>query len=288
MTRPAPVLVSLNHKGGTGKTHVAYLIASVAHERGQRCLLVDLDQQGNLTSSFLPGHTSPTGVERLFDPSQEPTAAGVVHKTPYPGLDLIPATPLLAPLDLSDEKAWTRHDLHLSLRDVLGELRDQYDYLILDCPPRLSLTSYAALCAGTHLIVPLEAADWGARGTQAVVAMQRLVRERHNPDIELLGYVVSRYKRNRSYQQEYLKALRKAFGRDAFWTMIPDLADFEKAVTDRQLVSISYPDSNAAEIARTFLAELDARVEQRDPNHRPRLGQPSRRRGVRRRQPAAV
>ncbi|TWT48956.1 MinD/ParA/CobQ/CobA-like protein [Botrimarina hoheduenensis] len=261
MADAAPVLVSLNHKGGTGKTHVAYLVASVAHARGQRCLLVDLDQQANLTSSFLPGHTSPTGVERLFDPSQEPSAEGLVHATPYDGIDLIPATPLLAPLDLSDQSAWQAHDLHLSLRGVFGELRSRYDYVVLDCPPRLSLTSYAALCAGSHLLVPLEAADWGARGTQAVVATQRLVTRRHNPELQLLGYVVSRFKRTRSYQQEYLAALRGAFGRDAFWTVIPDLAEFEKAVTDRRLVSTSYPDSDAAHTANTFLAELDSRVE---------------------------
>lgn len=261
MADAAPVLVSLNHKGGTGKTHVAYLVASVAHARGQRCLLVDLDQQANLTSSFLPGHTSPTGVERLFDPSQEPSPGGLVHATPYQGIDLIPATPLLAPLDLSDQTAWQAHDLHYSLRGVLEELRSQYDYVVLDCPPRLSLTSYAALCAGSHLLVPLEAADWGARGTQAVVATQRLVTQRHNPELALLGYVVSRFKRTRSYQQEYLAALRGAFGRDAFWTVIPDLAEFEKAVTDRKLVSTTFPDSDAALIAHTFLAELDARVE---------------------------
>ena len=121
-------------------------------------------------------------------------------------------------------------------------------------------------------IVPLEAADWGARGTQAVVATQRLVFERYNPELVLLGYVVSRYKRTRSYQQEYLAALRSAYGPDAFWTVIPDLADFEKAVTDRRLVSISYPDSDAAHIAHQFVAELDARVERlarRGPERRP-------------------
>ena len=64
----AQVITSLNFKGGVGKTHLCWLIASVCQERGHRCLIVDLDQQANITQSFLPDHCQPTGVERMFDP----------------------------------------------------------------------------------------------------------------------------------------------------------------------------------------------------------------------------
>ena len=278
-------IVVLNHKGGTGKTHLAYLIAAECERRRLKCLLVDLDQQANLTSSFLVDHRSPTGVERLLDPSQEPDPAGVVHSTKYTYVDIIPATPLLAPLDLSSQAEWEKSDLHLSLVEPLAALADNYEFIVMDCPPRLSLTSFAALCAGDEVLIPLEAANWGARGTHAVVKSMRAVQERFNPSLRLLGYVVSRYKSRRSFQQEYLRALRETFGDDAFATVIPDLADFEKAVTDRTLVSIRYPDSNAARIAREFFDEL---VRRQPADHEPAGRQPSGSRRLRRRAAVAV
>ena len=68
-SRRASVITSLNLKGGVGKTHLCWLLASVCQERGHRCLIVDLDQQANITQSFLPNHADPTGVERLFNPT---------------------------------------------------------------------------------------------------------------------------------------------------------------------------------------------------------------------------
>ncbi len=177
-------------------------MASVAEERRVRTLLVDTDTQGNLTSSFLTD--AAPGVEHLFDPTGEPDLAEHVQSTPHKFIDLIPCGPALAPLDVSNEQDWEQADLQFSIRDALLPIRDQYDLVVINCPPRLSLASYAALRASEGVVIPMEAADWGAQGIMQVTQAVRLVQNRRNPDLKLLGYLVSRFKRARQYQRSYL------------------------------------------------------------------------------------
>ena len=166
----------------------------------------------------------------------------------------------LAPLDLSDQRAWEKADLHLSLVDFVAQLRGEYDYIIFDCPPRLSLVSFAALCASDGVIIPMEAADWGAQGIMQVTAAIDYVQKHFNDRLALLGYLVSRFKRARAYQQSYLKQLREHFGPKAFDTVLPDLAAFEKSVTDRIPITLHARRSLAAGIARQFFDEVERRA----------------------------
>lgn len=282
MTSLAPdgarIITVLNLKGGVGKTHTSWLLASVCQERGKRILLVDTDTQANLSGSFLRPQQCMPGVEQLFHPGTDGDLAPLVRPTPYEYIDVVPSGPLLARFDLSDQRAWEQADLHFSLVDPLAEARGAYDYIVIDCPPRLSLVSFGALCASDHLIVPLEAADWGALGIRQVTDAADYVRTRFNPRLTLLGYVVSRFKRARAYQQSYLAQLRRQFGAAAFDTVLPDLAKFEQSVTDRIPTTLHSPRSAAAGIARDFFAEVERRAQGIAP-----LGGSGRRAGVRNR-----
>lgn len=188
---PATALTVINLKGGVGKTHTVWLLAGVCEERGKRVLVVDTDTQGNITRSFLPAGQSPLpGVETLFDPRTETDPRTLIRRTKFAHIDLLPSSAVLAAYDLSDQKVWERSDLHLSLAESLRDIRASYDYLIFDCPPRLSLVSFAALCASDEVVIPLEAADWGAQGVVQVTAAVEHTRERYNPSLHLLGYLV--------------------------------------------------------------------------------------------------
>jgi chromosome partitioning protein len=132
--------------------------------------------------------------------------------------------------------------------------------IVFDCPPRLSLVSFAALCASDHVIVPLEAADWGAQGIQQVTEAIGYVQQRFNPKLTLLGYLISRFRGSRTYQQTYLSGLRKHFGDRTFDTTISDLAEFERSVTDRIPVTLRAPKSPAAKVAREFADEVLRRI----------------------------
>lgn len=154
----ATVLTVLNLKGGVGKTHTTWLLASVSHERGKRLLAIDTNPQGNPTNSFFRDGEKTPGVERLLDPSTDADVHGLIRRTQYPTIDIIHASSAVVRFDLSDQLAWEQADLHRSFVEPVNELRDRYDLIVFDCPPRLSLTSFAALCASDFVIVPLETA----------------------------------------------------------------------------------------------------------------------------------
>ena len=234
-------------------------MASSCYATDKRILLVDLDPQANLTSSFLKENQINRSVETLFDSSVDPDAEALIHKTPFDRVDLIPSSPRLEPANVTDN--WQDSDLHLSLAEALIPRRHRYDYILFDCPPSLSLVSHAALCASDFVVIPLEAARWGALGTQHISEAIELVKDRYNSRLKLMGYLASRYKARRAYQQTYLATMREQCGDDAFETVIPDLADFEKAVTDRSLISVHSPTSRANSIALKLFSEVESRAQ---------------------------
>lgn len=257
----------INLKGGVGKTHTAWLLAGICQERGKKLLIIDTDTQGNITKSLLTsGDNIIPGVESFFDPRTDIDTKTLIRHTRYSHIDLIPASSVLAAYDLSDQCLWEKSDLHFSLAEGLREIRDLYDYIVFDCPPRLSLVSFAALCASDYVIIPLEAADWGAQGIVQVTAAVNHVHDHYNKGLHLLGYLVSRFKSRRSYQRSYLVKLREHFGQFAFDTVIPDLAGYEKSVTHSVPITLHAPAGIEAGIARRFFAEVERRI------HRSRRG----------------
>ena len=107
---------------------------------------------------------------------------------------------------------------------------------------------------------PLEAADWGARGTATVRAAIERVQQHDNPDLKLLGYVVSKFKQRRAFQMAYLRQIREAFGHDTFETVIPDSAQFERSVDNALPITLHSPSSHASHFARRLFDELESRI----------------------------
>ncbi len=267
--RKAKVITVINLKGGVGKTHTVWMFAAVCERRGKHILAVDLDTQANLTNSFTPGPSNKPGVDVLFAPAGDTIPHYVDQATAFASISLVPAGPRLSRFDVSDQAEWERSELHLALVEPTDRWRCRYDYVVFDCPPRLSVVSFAALCASDYVIIPLEAADWGAQGILQVTTAIEYVQGRHNRDLHLLGYLVSRFKRARSFQQSYLAQLRQRFGELAFDTLIPDLAQFEQSVCARIPITRHAPRSRAAGIAREFFIEVEERIAKQE---RSRIG----------------
>jgi len=258
--RRAEVITVLNLKGGVGKTHTTWLLAGACEDAGLRCLCIDLDTQANLTRNLLRDDSPLPGVEQIFHPGSDADAADLVRRSQFPNIDLIPSSSAVAPLDLADQRQWEQSDLQHSLLDSLGALRSEYDYIFCDCPPRLSLVSFAALCGSDHVVIPLEAADWGAQGVTQVTDAVHYVQRRENAPLHLLGYLISRFKAARAYQHGYASKLREHFGDLAFDTIVPDLARFEKSVTHAIPITRLAPKSREADIARQFFDEVRQRI----------------------------
>lgn len=262
--RRARIITSLNLKGGVGKTHLCWLIAGVCEERGKRCLILDLDKQGNISSTLLPSYEGAEGTDAFFNPATNPSISSLIRSTTLRHVDVVPGSFRLERYNETDPTSWDASGMQLALVDPLREVAGFYDYILLDCPPDISLITYAALCASDLLLVPLEAAQWGALGTQHVLTAFEHVRERYNNQLRLLGFTISRYKMRRKYQSAYLKQFREHFGDDAFTTIIPDLASFEQSVNDRIPITLHSPSSHGSLIARRFFDELEVRAERLD------------------------
>jgi chromosome partitioning protein len=280
----ATAITVINLKGGVGKTHTIWLLAGLCEELGLKCLAVDLDQQGNLSRNLRRGDLAndAKGAEVIFAPGSEYEHTDVRHRTKFEHVDFVPAGPRLQPLDEADQKRWEDADMQFALVDFVRDVRPLYDVILFDCPTKLSLTGLAALTASDFAIVPLEPADWGAQGVAQVTEAIEYVKRRHNPRLQLLGYVISRLKR-RKFHRIYAEQLRQVYGDSVFDTEIPDLAGYEQAVTHAIPSNLRRPKSKEAEVARQFFSEVQRRIE----DHRPSRS-PHRRRGVPAKNVAAV
>ncbi len=134
---------------------------SVCEERYQRVLLVDADMQANMNGTFVEKADREPGIKAYFDPTQDADAKSLVRPTKFPHIDVVPANTRLVRFDMADRHAWEKTELHPSLVEPVSTLRSSYDYVVFDCPPRLSVVNFTAHCASDYVVIPLEAADFG-------------------------------------------------------------------------------------------------------------------------------
>ena len=172
----------VNQKGGVGKTTTSFNLAGALVARGRRVLAVDLDPQANLTESLgIEVAEDDRTVEDVFV-SEETTAAEVVRPTRFSGLFCIPSRPRLAGVEIKIFDAFLRETI---LDRKLQPLHEEYDFLILDCPPNLSLVTVNALVACEEAIVPIEAQAYSIKAISDLTNTVALIRSRLDRGVTL-------------------------------------------------------------------------------------------------------
>jgi len=205
----AHTIAVLSQKGGTGKTTAVRTLTDVMRRGGLRTLAVDLDPQGNLSDYFdLPTDVEPTIAEVL---SGSATAAEAVHE------EIIPANLSLAEAELMLGGKMGRE---MTLRRALEGVVEEYDVILIDCPPTLGLLTINALVAADSALVTAEAQYFALQGVEQAMEVISLARESLNPKLALLGVVLNLADMRTVHSREALASLQERFGEQVFGTVI--------------------------------------------------------------------
>jgi chromosome partitioning protein len=248
------VISIANHKGGVGKTTITMNLAGALAEMDKRVLLIDLDAQANLSSIFNTNGHVKTITDLLFD-STSPKDA--ITRTPFDSISIIPASSNLKDLDarLSGED-----DSQFFLDEEIDDIKKEYDFILIDCPPSLGKATRMALVASDYVLVPIECQDWAIKGSREMLSFIQKVKKRANPKLKLLGVVINRLSAKRKIEAIYAQILRETFGEQLFKTEFRDHVPYVEAVTKKMPITKYQPLSEQAGAFRAFTKEVIDRV----------------------------
>jgi chromosome partitioning protein len=236
------IVAIANQKGGVGKTTTAINLAAAFALRGRPALLIDLDPQANSSMSYL----DVTGIGRnVYDAIADGTCefGDIVVQSPVENLWVAPSRISLAKLE---SKLVGEIDAHYRLKDRLGAVRDRFPYVVIDCPPTLGLLTVNALVAATHLLIPIQSSYFALEGTDDLLETIEKVRARANPDLRILGVLITMHDRRTALARDIRTQIDKVFGDKVFRTVITKSVRLEESPAYKESIFSFAPDSSGA------------------------------------------
>ena len=237
------ILSFINQKGGAGKTTTALNVGAALNRKGYKVLIIDLDPQGNLTTAAGMQPQEVADVPTVYEVLKGDVDINDVIKPATAGYDVLPTDIRQSGADIELSAETGREYI---LREAIGEIKTAYDYVLLDCPPSLSIITVMALTACNEVIIPIQGQYYALQGTRQLMNTFEVIKKRTNPRIKICGVVVTIYDGRKLLDRDVLENVRAAFGEKVFKTQIRNNVSLAEAPAFGQDVFLYKPDSIGA------------------------------------------
>jgi chromosome partitioning protein len=235
-------------------------IAGVLTEKGKRTLMIDLDQQCNLSNTLLLD--SIENRKSVFDLFIDDSIdiQEVISETEFPLLNIIPSSHLMAGIDkrMADE-----YNAQYILREKLEIVKGNYDFIIIDCPPSLGLATISALICANYVIIPMTMDQWAVNGSNKLSQLVLKIRKRANPELEILGYIINKFDTRRNLEKAYFEFVNSDNNK-VFKTIVKVSVKYPEAVLTKKPINYFLPVSEQAETFRNLVLEIIERCQKKD------------------------
>lgn len=250
------IIAFANQKGGIGKTTSAINVASALAVAGKRVLAVDFDPQGNSTSGF--GINKKSLRYTVYDMLVGRISAEEVRiSTQFPGITVIPANIALAGAEF---ELVEMEDRAYRLSNELAKIRDEYDYIVIDCPPSLGILTINALAAADGVVIPMQCEYFALEGLTQLMMTIRKTKELYNHDLEIVGILITMYNGRLNLSTQVLKELKKYYADKIFAEPIPRSVRISEAPSHGLPISFYDKNSKGAQAYAAVAKELMTRI----------------------------
>jgi len=246
-----------NQKGGVGKTITAINLAAGLARHGYTTLLIDMDPQGHSTISFTdPSEFDYTNYEVLIG---EVNFSDAIIPTRWENLYLSPARISLAKLE---NKLLGELDGHFRLKDKMQQIKGHCDFIIIDSPPSLGLITVNILVAATHVLIPIQSSYFSLEGTDDLLETIEKIRKRANPDLQILGVLVTIHDHRTILGRDIVRQIKSVFGNKVFRAVICKSVRLEESPAYKETIFTFAPNSKGAIEYEQLCQEVIHRAQQ--------------------------
>lgn len=252
------IIAVANQKGGVGKTTTSINLSACLAEAGQRVLVVDVDPQGNTTSGLGvdKNNVENTIYEMMLG---ECTVEECILKNVLENLDVMPSNVNLAGAEIDligvDEREYI-------LQKAMAQVKDNYDFVIVDCPPSLSMLTVNAMTASDTVLVPIQCEYYALEGLSQLIHTINLVKQRLNPDLEMEGVVFTMYDARTNLSLQVVENVKENLKQTIYKTIIPRNIRLAEAPSHGIPINLYDPKSAGAESYRLLADEVIHRGEE--------------------------
>lgn len=248
------VISVANQKGGVGKTTTSINLSACLAAAGKRVLVIDADQQGNTTSGLgLEKNELDYTIYHVF--LGEKSISDIKLPTEVENLEVVPANIHLTGTEI--ELIGKEHREYI-LKSAIDEIKENYDFIIIDCPPSLTTVTINALTASDTVIVPMQCEYFALEGLEQLIYTIDLVKQRLNPELAIEGVVFTMYDARTNLSLEVVEEVKKSLGHEVYKSIIPRNVRLAEAPSHGEPIHIYDPKSKGCE---SYEALADAVVE---------------------------